>query len=513
MNYTEQKKTGYQSKTAVSVLTAATILAFAGVLFSDFLPGPFGGYANQRLLLVLLSGFLVVSSVLLLARSALASQQSLAFAIVPAALLAVSFPVLSLSFSGQPFVWVEPAMYAVYFMAIGLAGLCLAHSGSAERYAALLVSIAAVGCFFYGGMTINVYLFTLTDKVENLVNFIPWGFVNIRYWSHIATWLIPLLPLAVLVGPLKRHRLWRFAVALGAGIWWWVIFLSAARGSALGILFGTMLALVLLGRHALPWFKVFLQYLVTGAVLWLVLSVLIPSLMFDEVQIRSIQTDSSGRLPLFVEAWQMSLKNFPFGMGPQAWLTHEPLTEGYRTGPKFGHPHNMYLMWAAEYGWILLLALAVWAGQAIRSFWRKRAAIRSEGGADSGLLLAGFTASVSAALFHAGVSAVFMAPGSMLVGLFVFICFFGLIQTPVSNISPSGKMVCGTRRRGMVLVLVGVLSVTWLAWAREVWQYHQAMIEDQIYYQEHALGGTLPRFWFHGNFPRRPEQMPRLSRP
>lgn len=508
MNGSECSQKRHQFKSAVSILIAATALGLVGVLFSDFLPGPFGGYANQRLLLVFLSGFLVIGSIIVLSQAALTSRLSVGISLLPPTLLAVSFPALSLPFCAQPFFWVEPAMYGFYFMAVGLAGVCLSLSGSAERYAALLVSIAAGGCFFYGAMTINVYLFALDDEIASLVNFIPWGFVNIRYWSHIATWLIPLLPLAVLVGPLKQHRLWRFAVALGAGIWWWVIFLSAARGSALGIMFGAVLSLALLGRPALQWFKVFLQYLVAGVALWLVLSIIIPSWVFDEVQVRTIHIDSSGRLPLFKEAWLMSLKNFPFGMGPQAWLTHEPLTEVYRTGRKFGHPHNMYLMWAAEYGWISLAVLAAWIGQTIRNFWRQRRAIRSGGSTNSALLLAGYTASVSAALFHAGVSAVFMAPGSMLVGLFALIAFLGLVQAPVNKDIRSEKIVGLTRHRGLALVLVGLLSVAWLAWAREVLQYHQAMIKDQDYYHQHALGGTLPRFWFHGNFPRSEKNMP-----
>ena len=51
----------------------------------------------------------------------------------------------------------------------------------------------------------------------------------------------------------------------------------------------------------------------------------------------------------------------------------------------------------------------------------------SEASNEKLLMLAALTASVSAALFHAGVSAVFMAPGSMLVGLFVLIAFWTLI--------------------------------------------------------------------------------------
>jgi O-antigen ligase len=260
--------------------------------------------------------------------------------------------------------------------------------------------------------------------------------------------------------------------------------------------------MLLFGRRAFPWLKVFLQYLFAGIVIWFLLSVVIPSFMESGIQVRSIKTDSSGRIPLFAEAWKMSLQNFPFGMGPQSWLTHEPITEAYATGKKFGHPHNMYLMWAAEYGWLLIAVMGLVVIQAIRNFWRRRAELLESGDSNQLLLLAGFTASVSAALFHAGVSAVFMAPGSMLVGLFVLIGFWALIL-PAGMGAEASLQAVNLRRR---LVFAGLLStvfvILWALWMSEVWQYYQDMRTDETYYFEHESGGMLPRFWFHGNFPR-----------
>jgi hypothetical protein len=251
-----------------------------------------------------------------------------------------------------------------------------------------------------------------------------------------------------------------------------------------------------------PWLKVFLQYLLAGIVIWLLLSVVIPSFMESGIQVRTIKADSSGRIPLFIEAWKMSLQNFPFGMGPQSWLTHKPITEAYATGKKFGHPHNMYLMWAAEYGWLLIAAMALVVIQAIRNFWRRRTELFESGDSTQLLLLAGFTASVSAALFHAGVSAVFMAPGSMLVGLFVLIGFWALILP--SGLGAKAPLRAFNHRRR--LAFAGLLSIVfvifWAFWMTEVWRYYQDMRADEIYYLKHESEGTLPRFWFHGNYPR-----------
>jgi O-antigen ligase len=344
--------------------------------------------------------------------------------------------------------------------------------------------------------TITVYIFALSDDVVSLTDYIPWGFVNIRYWSHIATWVLPLLPLAVLIGPLKNQRLWRFLVALGSALWWWIVFLSSSRGTMLGVVFGMLVVAILMGRLAMPWLKKSFRYLLYGVAAWFLLSVLIPSLLIDDVVVRSLKADSSGRMPLFFEAWHMSLVEFPFGMGPQSWLTHEIITEGYRQSPKFGHPHNMYLMWAAEYGWLMVASILVLAGQAMYLFSQRRKEIAEDGA--KALALTAFTASVSAALLHAGVSAVFMAPGSMLVGFAVLSVFWVLI----SGERLDSKRKPTKRRTFAALVIALVGSGFCLVWINNVRDYHAAMTNDEQVYYDGPSVGMLPRFWFHGNFPR-----------
>jgi O-antigen ligase len=470
--------------------------AFMCVLFADFLPLPFGAYASQRFVLVgLLALAVAFPLTILLCRHG----WSLLTFIWPALLFAVGFILLAIPFRQAPYNWVEPGMYAAFFLGFVLTGCLLSRSGYRQTSIVALVTVAAVTVVFYGGATITVYLFALSDQVANLSNYIPWGFVNIRYWSHIATWLLPLLPLAVFIGPFKDERLWRFLVALGAALWWWVEFLSASRGSMLGIAFGVIFAGLLIGRPALPWLRVSVRYLAYGVVAWLLLSVVIPSVVMDDVSVRSLHTDSSGRMPLFVEAWRMSLENAPLGMGPQSWLTHEILTDGYKQSHKFGHPHNMYLMWAAEYGWLLIGALILFVGQAVRLFWHQRTEVRATGDSSLALSLAAFTASVSAALLHAGVSAVFIAPGSMLIGFLVLSVFWALITSDSrlqANKAHSGKRLMAAF---VVLLAVGGACAYWLS---EVSAYHEAMEEDLEFYYENVPEGTLPRFWFHGNFPR-----------
>lgn len=472
------------------------------VLFADFIPTVFGAYADQRILLVFSLIALIATGILRLkhSRTAISILEDL-WPFIP---LLFSFLLSALQHPQGPFYLVEPVFYALYFVAIGVVGYLIRVEGRTREVAQGLVLVAGVGCFFYAAMTVTVYLFAVTDGFSRLDQVIPWGFVNIRYWSHIATWLLPLLPLTLLMSPWNEHRLWRCGVAFTAAIWWWILFLSSSRGSIVGLLVGFILVWFCFGRPALPWVKLSSKFAVYGGIAWLLLSVVIPSLVFDDIQIRGIKGDTSGRLPLWEEAWMMSLQHFPFGMGPQSWLTHDILTDGYRASPKFGHPHNMYLMWAAEYGWISIGGLALLCGVAWKRLWSRISAARADQDTEI-LWIVAFTASVAAAMVHAGVSAVFIAPGSMLVGLCVFPVFWALIRRETA----AAGMVTGLKRSRVgayVFVLLFVLASVF--WFREVLRYRQAMADDLVYYERVLSLGYLPRFWFHGNFPRSPSQMP-----
>ena len=493
----------FSVKTFSAALYLILFLPFVSVLFADFIPTTFGAYADQRLLLTLFVSFVTAAGMFWLSfQGALpASLRELG----PFFLLLLTFVIPAFQPISQPFHVVEPVFYALYFFAFGLLGGIFQRTNLVRESTQVIVFVAVIACFFYAAMTINVYLFAILDEFSRLDDVIPWGFVNIRYWSHVATWLVPLFPLSLIIGSWKDNRLWKLGVAFTGALWWWVIFQSSSRGSMIGLFIGFLLVWVCFGKAALPWVKLFVRFAIYGLVTWLMLSVLIPSLVFDEVQIRGINATTSGRIPLWQEAWVMSLQNFPFGMGGQSWLTHEILTETYRSSPKFGHPHNMYLMWAAEFGWIAIFGLAVLGSVALRRLWQRASGIRA-GDNRHALVLVAFTASVTAALVHAGVSAVFIAPGSMLIGLLVLSVFWALISPDLQPVGSNQSRFSASALAGYMLVIAFTLAGS--LWFREVLRYHQAMTEDLVYYQENVPQGMLPRFWFHGNFPRHPSQMP-----
>lgn len=479
------------------------------VLFGEYLvTGNLGSYASQRFTFAIIVGVLSGSSIIAWALKGPLEVSCLAKLLFPTVLLCSAFLLLALPFRENAYVWAEPGMYAFFFLTINLVGLFLKGTGMTMVFVRSFLIGMVAACTIYGLSCVNIYLFALVDGNPDFGSHIPHGFGSIRYWSHIATWCLPLFPLAVLIGPLKHKRTWRLFVLAGAGLWWWVLIQSMGRGSLLGIAFGVFLATLLFGKRASPWLKALLLQLAVGIFLWLLLSILIPSALYDgENQLRVFHSGASGRLPLFLEAWQRSLQNFPFGLGPQSWLTVEPLTTDYASSLKFGHPHNMYLLWAAEYGWLLLMFLGLLVLQAIRYFWVVRAAVLSEATAKTSdeflYSLVALTASVSAALFHGGVSAVFLAPGSMLIGLFVLIMFWALIVPVKSNALLSTRM---RKRFGLNSIIVMSMSValffSWLLWIQVVSNYYIDMRADGKTYAEEVGKATYPRFWMHGNFPR-----------
>lgn len=263
-----------------------------------------------------------------------------------------------------------------------------------------------------------------------------------------------------------------------------------------------LLVFVLYGKAFVPWARICCRFMVFGGVTWILLSVVIPSIVFETITIRSIHSGSSGRLPLWFEAWSMSLVDFPWGQGPQSWITHELISDEIKLPIRFGHPHNMYLMWAAEYGWLLVAALLVMLGHVLKRVVVKA---RQLGSHPSGLQasLVAFTVSVFAGLAHAGVSAVLIVPASMLVGLCILGTFWALIvaHKPTES-SPSPTKIELVSSRVFSSVLLMMVLVFGGVWAKQVWDYHDAMANDLIIYEQGSSAAYFPRFWFHGNFPR-----------
>ena len=478
-------------------------LALFVSLFISLFPIKDGGYATQRFLLCAFSILFFGAGILkyiMAEKVSLISVQDL----IGLIFCTLPFVITPLFYTGV-FKWTEPAMFAFFFSAVILGSQ---YCGKRESVITLVKGMSVVVivlALFYGGMAINYYIFSMIDGEFNVDNLIPWGFINMRYWSHMSTWLLPLFPLALISVPFKAFSSWRLLVYIAASLWVWLIIMSTARGSFLGLLLGTFVAVLLFGKSAWLWLRTYCCLWFAGGLAWLFFSIVLPSIIFGQLEIRNVSSGDSGRIPLWSEALLMSLERFPWGMGPQSWLTHDILTSTYQDSRKYGHPHNMYLLWAAEYGWGSVFGVAVLVAIGAQRLFLISKSLRDGRKREDKSVLVALTVSVVAALLHAGVSAVFMAPASMLVGLFILMVFWAQVR---HELPPGTSFLisrCSRIVSTLALLIVMALGGFWL---REVQLYHGAMLKDQKYYYDHIPLGLMPRFWHHGNFPRAPEAMP-----
>jgi len=397
--------------------------------------------------------------------------------------------------------YVEAGFYMFYSFALIFA----ARAG--PRWISSADCFSLISAFIYGFASVYVlvavliYSASLIDEV-NLPRtyFLPWGFENIRYWSHVATWLMPVMTVALVIYGDTLSQAAKRSMLLVCALWWWIILLSIARGTMLGLFAGALAIMVFAPTGVKrDYFKAFFTSFLLGVVLWLLLEFLIPWLVYGEVAHKSLNTTTSGRIPQWKEAFAMSLQNFPFGMGVQSWLTHDIITDTYRV--RFGHPHNMYLLWAAEYGWLFVASLFIGVMWILRrSFGRIRDFASND--PKRALILMALLHSFIAACTHAGVSAVFIGPASLLVGWFVMVAILRMTFPVTGDKSKlSTKSVQLWLRGSLAALLVWSFVVYWDA----VLEYKRASDRDQVCYPYMGIPtGNGPRFWLHGDFPRPP---------
>jgi O-antigen ligase len=468
------------------VYLLATVF-FALILLLTLVPGFSGDNYNQvRLFWVGLLAVVAPLSLLLAAPFAVFRQGLLWAGSWTLALLlsAVLYP-------NNAVTWLEPFQYAAFFIAVVCFGTWLASKTSLPLLCLQVVYALALVAFIYAVGCLYVYFFALADGNAINDDLLPWGFINIRYWSQIASWTVPLLPVAVLAGPLKQYASWRYMLYFTLAIWFWLLLLSTARGSLLALSVSFVFTLVLFRKAAWPWAKVLLATALAGAVLWLLLTNWLPEWLFGQDQVRAFSSTSSGRWPLWQEAWAMSLQHFPLGMGPFSWVSHAFLTPVMQESARFGHPHNMLLFWAAEYGWLAILPLLGLVWHAAKQVRRIQLAQQTS------LPLIAFVASAVAALVHSCFSAVFITPHSLLMGLLVMsLCWALLHQHTTAPVASNWS------RR--IIYVAAFAMLLWAGlWLQQVARYTQSYYYVANHPSMSLNGINFPRFFEHSYIPNK----------
>ncbi|MGQ9426014.1 O-antigen ligase family protein [Gilvimarinus sp. F26214L] len=385
----------------------------------------------------------------------------------------------------------EVLQYLVYFTAAWLlASMFFAHPEDEWiRYSNFLVVAIGIGVSVYALLTLLTYGWFLADGGGALHIHLPIGFPHRRFWSHLATWSLPLFPVLLLWLSDKGASpatLW--ALRAAAGVWIWVLMLSMGRGSLVSLSTAMIFVAIVLGASGRVLFREMLRIVAVGVLLWLLLSYAVPDWLFDAAaKGRDFHTTSSGRLGLWARAWELSLQNFPLGVGPLGWPTEDSTVAA---------PHSMLWVWASEWGWLSILGLLLIVGATVRQWLKLRRSVVDEGPTERGLRITGLTASVVAALIHSQVSGIFILPWSMFLGLWILALFLAVVWRPalVNNTSCLGN--ASFWKKGMAgVVVAALLTGTWYA----VLEYHSQMVEYNLVDWERKK----PRFWIDGRVPFR----------
>jgi O-antigen ligase len=319
----------------------------------------------------------------------------------------------------------------------------------------------------------NSYVLQLSEQV---VARLP-GFNNIREFSHWLTWTLPL------VGALPFYRrfltkvpgYWLWMIAIG---WWFLFYIAAGRGSAVATLLAVAIVTCLYQRRALTWLKTLVTAAIIGntmGYLWIGLEAqYAPSILHIDGGLLSNQ--SSDRLSLWTETWDMFVAHPWFGVGPMHFAHH--------TTSEFASPHNIVLLQLAETG--IFATLLVFSGLAY-AYLKLLFQARQQ---PDNILLMGFSTAVIAAGIHSLFSGVQLAPYSqfwliIIVGATIHLCR----ARQTNPTGPETHTLTGTRILACgvaAMLLIGLALVVIDPNLPDPWA--------------NIIGGRQPRFWSHGQF-------------
>jgi len=304
------------------------------------------------------------------------------------------------------------------------------------------------------------------------------GFSNFRFLNHLHTWSIPIM----IGGYLKYNKNlilgFKILSIITLSAWWSLIFASDARGTTLGLLVSLLVIVYSYRREAKDYILYFVLTACAGLIIYFV-----GFQLFHETGGRTILTRSgdSGRIEVWGTTIQYIIQNPMFGLSPMHF-------SDIQNSIKFSSPHNMYLLWAAEWGIPALIILL--AGAA--TLFRKWIKYSRENVTNFNISL---TASLTAVLVHSNVSGIFISPLSQLLGCFVVAIMLGIyikdndviLFSPLNNFKFTRKIMIG----GVLIFNIATYSIAISQMSELADSRDQFMIdrEETILY---------PRFWDQG---------------
>lgn len=367
-------------------------------------------------------------------------------------------------------------------MALGLAGIvAVTADGLGPRDLPRAQLAVLAGCTGYAVLLWLLTAAPLVDGSPMTWNDVAVGYDNYRLFNHTQTVAIPLL--ALLAVNARRWSLPHGAAWFALCTYMTYVWCSGARGTALALVLAVGLGWITLGARAV-W--PLARHLVLAGVVGVAGGALLLAALGGRTM-ASLSSDGA-RLQLWQIAWDQIVASPWLGVGPMHYA-HYP-------NPKAGHPHNMYLQVAAEWGLPMLLLVC---GAIVIGLARLRRAVLSASSEPARREGAALFVTCVAILADAFVSGNAVMPISQ---MWIALCLAWTIAWmraqagPPTAPPPQGQRLWAARLAGLaVAAAMGWLVVTVWPEAVDLKAHLEHVRRDLV-----GNAKTNPRFWSHGWF-------------
>ncbi len=448
------------------------------------------GHDVQRIVEVVFLGIGGLALALLAGRTQIAANLGRGIGLALSAVFACGLASSALAYSPVHALYEVGSLALLVLIALAGASGLAREPSMLPRVLQFFAAIAAVYTLKLVAVYVSVWIVQIQPAT---VHFTP-GFSNFRHFNHVETAGLPLLMLAWLLAPRGSRLRWLWFGT--AAIWWAVMFMSAGRGSMVGLAAACLALLVVRGRSALPMLRAMLWSVFAGVIVYIVFFVLLPKaagmLPFGELSqmvARSVSDPSSGRTFLWKLAASLIASHPWLGVGP-LHFAH------YGAQLRFGaHPHDWMLQVAVEWGVPALAALCIAIALAVRGLLAAGARVDKHDAVNQNIVAALILAG-AALLVDGMVSGSLVMPQSQLMIAFYIACAAGWTW------SRNARSIPPTRTHSATHSLIAVVSVIALVYGVAPQFGDKLADRPQTAAEEKANGAEVPwpRQWLWGYF-------------
>jgi putative inorganic carbon (HCO3(-)) transporter len=305
-------------------------------------------------------------------------------------------------------------------------------------------------------------------------------FVHQRFFNHTQTWTLPIL-LGVLcyLQNKKKDKIFSYLLLILISFWWMLVLASGGRGTLISILITLCILLIIWRKDVFHLFKNTVFTLASGGLLYYLLYIVIPEATAKAPILRS--TDS-GRFSMWEKAIELWLQNPIFGAGP---LHYAKIIDA----PYASHPHNFYVQFLSEWGFIafcILIILLYLLIVNVRTNYTS--SIRNK---QNQVIYISITWSFLAALVHSFFSGVIHTPMSQIWLVLIVSWLLGFNRTNQA----ANSILYKYRKEIFILLTIIVLILTYSDAISLIDHYSE-------YMNKYPNERFYPRFWNEGLIPK-----------